>query len=78
MRRIALSAALALTAATAAGWYPDVYKAAAAMTDTADLFTPNPETQPIYDRLYTQVYKQLFPTLQPLLNRLTELTQDED
>jgi xylulokinase len=47
------------------------------MTDTTDRFTPNPETQPIYDRLYSEVYKQLFPTLQPLLNRLTELTQDE-
>jgi len=65
-----------ILAATAAGWYPDVYKAAAAMTDTTDCFTPNFETQQIYDRLYSQVYKQLFPTLQPLLNRLTELTQD--
>ena len=66
-----------ILAASAAGWYTDAYQAAAAMTDTTDRFTPNPETQAIYDRLYSEVYKHLFPTLQPLLNRLTELTHDK-
>ena len=47
------------------------------MTDTADRFTPNPETQQYYNRLYTEVYQELFPTLQALLNRLTELTHDK-
>ena len=60
--------------AAAAGWYSDAYLAAAAMTNTAEQFIPNPETQPLYDRLYQEVYKPLFPTLQSLLNRLNELT----
>ncbi len=64
-----------ILAAVTAGWYPDVYQAAAAMTATVDRFTPHPETRQIYHRLYTDVYQKLFPNLQPLLNRLTELTQ---
>jgi xylulokinase len=67
-----------ILAAAAAGWYPDAVKAADAMTATADRFTPNPETQAVYDRLYTGVYKHLFPTLQTLLHRLTELTHTAD
>ncbi len=66
-----------ILAASAVGWYANAYLAAAAMTDTTDRFTPNPDTQPYYNRLYTEVYKQLFPTLQALLNRLTELTHDK-
>ena len=65
-----------ILAAVASGWYADAYQAAAAMTSTADRFTPNPKTQPYYDRLYTEVYKHLFPTLQSYLNRLTELTYE--
>lgn len=64
-----------ILAATAVGWYTNVYRAATAMTDTADRFTPNPETRQIYNRLYIDVYRKLFPTMQPLLNRLTELTR---
>jgi hypothetical protein len=48
------------------------------MTNTADQFIPNPETQPLYDRLYQEVYKPLFPTLQSLLNRLNELTHHKN
>ncbi len=62
-----------ILAAVTAGWYTDVYQAAAAMTTTADRFTPTP----IYHRLYTDVYHKLFPTLQPLLNRLADLTQEQ-
>lgn len=67
-----------ILAATAAGWYPDVRSAANAMTGTAERFTPQPETQAIYDRLYQEIYKPLFPTLQPLADRLTELTDRGD
>ena len=63
-----------ILAAAAAGWYSDIYQAATAMTDTAERFIPNPEIQPLYDRLYQEVYKPLFPTLQSLLKRLSELT----
>lgn len=66
-----------ILAAAAAGWYPDVYRAATAMTGVAGRFTPNPETRQLYNRLYTGVYKSLFPTLQTLLNRLAELTRPD-
>ena len=62
-----------ILAATAAGWYPDPYRAAEAMTDIRDRFSPDPEMQARYEPLYSEVYKQIFPALQPLLNRLTEL-----
>ena len=64
-----------IMAAAAVGWYADAFDAAAAMTDIADRFTPNPETGQIYDQLFNEVYKPLFPTIQPLINRLTELTR---
>jgi sugar (pentulose or hexulose) kinase len=63
-----------ILAAAAAGWYSNAYQAAAAMTNTAEQFIPNPEIQPLYHRLYQEVYKPLFPTLQSLLNRLNALT----
>jgi xylulokinase len=66
-----------ILAAAAAGWYADASQAAAAMTQTADRFTPDPEIQPVYDQLYQEVYQPLFPTLQTLLHRLTELTHHE-
>lgn len=66
-----------ILAATAVGWYPDVYQAAAAMTATAERFTPHPDTQSRYEQLYQEVYRPLFPTLQSLLHRLSELTHPE-
>ena len=63
-----------ILAATAAGWYPDVRQAAAAMTGTAERFEPNAESWAIYDRLYRDVYKPLFPAIQGVVDRLTELT----
>jgi sugar (pentulose or hexulose) kinase len=65
-----------ILAATAAGWYADARTAAAAMTATADRFTPQPATQARYDQLYREVYQPLFPTVQPLVARLTALTSD--
>jgi xylulokinase len=67
-----------ILAATAAGWYPDVYSAADGMTGTAERFDPNPEAQEIYEQIYGEVYRPLFPTLQPLLQRLTELTHGQE
>ncbi len=64
-----------ILAATAAGWYSDVFEAAKAMTGTSDRFTPNPATQPIYDRLFDEVYRKLFPAVRPLVDHLTELTR---
>jgi len=63
-----------ILAAAAAGWYPDVQAAAAAMTGTAERFTPDPANQARYDRLYCDGSRPLFPAIQPVVARLTELT----
>lgn len=70
----ATSLGAAILAATAAGWFPDVYEAAAHVTSTGQRFEPNPETQARYEPLYQDVYRHLYSTLQPLTERLTELT----
>ncbi|MDP9363258.1 MAG: xylulose kinase, partial [Chloroflexota bacterium] len=62
-------------AAVAAGWYPSVPEAAAAMTGTTEEFRPEPEASARYDRLYGEVYRHLFPALRPFVDRLTELTE---
>ena len=64
-------------AATAAGWYPTVTAAAAAMTGTTKEFLPDPPSAARYERLYGEVYRHLFPALRPYVDRLTELTEDE-
>jgi len=63
-----------ILAAAAVGWYPDAYRAAEAMTQVADCFTPDPEVQARYDVLYHEVYRLVFPAIRPLLDRLTGLT----
>lgn len=62
-----------ILAAAAVGWYGDAYRAADAMTQAADCFTPDPEVRARYEVLYKEVYKELFPTVRPLLDRLSEL-----
>ncbi|MBW4636560.1 MAG: FGGY-family carbohydrate kinase [Iphinoe sp. HA4291-MV1] len=66
-----------ILAAVAVGWYSDISVAALSMTDTGERFTPNSQTQVIYEKLYSEVYKPLFPTLQSLVERLTDLTTVE-
>lgn len=66
----------AILAAAAVGWYSSVREAADAMTDTERSFDPIPKTHAIYDRLYNEVYRHLFPAVQPYIDRLTELTYD--
>jgi xylulokinase len=68
----------AILAAHGAGWYPSVEAAAHAMTATTDAFDPIPAHQARYDRLYGEVYRHLFPLLQPVIDRLTELRDEED
>jgi sugar (pentulose or hexulose) kinase len=66
-----------ILAAAGVGWYPDILTAANAMTHTAQRFEPQPENQAIYDRLFKEVYLHLFPTLQPLVDRLTDISQQD-
>lgn len=63
-----------IVAATAAGWYPHPFEAAAAMSRTSGGFTPDAQAHSLYDRLYREVYRPLFPALRPLLHRLAELS----
>ena len=64
-----------MLAAVTVGWYSDIKTAASSMTGTGSRFTPNSQSQAIYEKLYTQVYQPLFPTLQSLVRRLADLTQ---
>lgn len=64
-----------ILAAAAAGWYPDVRSAAAAMTGTAERLDPDPAAHAVYDRLYREVYHPLFPAVQGVIDRLTQITQ---
>ena len=66
----------AVLAASAAGWYPTLLDAAAAITGTTDEFVPNRDAAAHYNRLYGDVYRHLFPALRPYVDRLTELTED--
>ncbi len=67
----------AILAATAGGLYGDVHEAAAAMVRLGETYTPNEETQKVYDKLYEEVYRRIFPALRSLIDRLTELTYGE-
>jgi sugar (pentulose or hexulose) kinase len=62
-----------ILAAAAVGWYPDVERAARAMTGTTDGFSPGADTAQTYDLLYTDVYRHLYPKLQTLLHRLADI-----
>ncbi len=64
-----------ILAAFAAGWYPSVPAAAAAMTGTTQRHDPEPGPAASYDALFRQVYVGLFPAIRPLMDRLTELTE---
>lgn len=68
-----------ILAAQAVGLYPDVRAAAAAMTRIEPApFVPDPARYAFYSRLYEQVYRHLFPALQSHLDRLTELTEEQE
>ncbi len=67
-----------ILAAAAAGWYPNVRNAADAMTATERSFEPQEKTHKIYDRLFKEVYVGLFPAVQKYVDRLTELTYDQE
>jgi xylulokinase len=61
-------------AAWAAGWFPSLPDAAAAMTATTASFVPDDEGAVTYDRLYREIYVHLFPALRTYVDRLTELS----
>ncbi len=63
-----------MLAAWAAGWFPSLPDAAAAMTATTERFAPDAEGAGAYDRLYREIYVHLFPALRPYMDRLTELS----
>jgi xylulokinase len=71
----ATSLGAGILAAAAVGWYPDTHEAAAAMTRTGRVFSPDCDAMVTYNALYTQVYRDLYPSLQPLMHRLSDIRQ---
>ncbi|MDP9326909.1 MAG: FGGY-family carbohydrate kinase [Actinomycetota bacterium] len=65
----------AIYAAVAAGWYPSLSDAAAAMTGEGARHTPDPATSARYDRLYA-VYRELYPRTAELHRALQEALED--
>ena len=45
-----------------------------AMTRVGKVFSPDPRTAELYDRLYTRVYKQMYRRLRPLYREIREIT----
>jgi sugar (pentulose or hexulose) kinase len=64
-----------ILAATAAGWYAGARQAASAMSRVDSQFTPDTETQGLYEQIYQEIYRPLYPTLRALIHRLGELTR---
>ena len=64
----------AIVAAVGSKMYPDFSIAIQAMTHTGSTFTPNPETQFIYNELYKKVYSPMYKRLKPLYENIREIT----
>lgn len=64
----------AMNVAVGLGFYPDYRSAVQAMTRTGKIFTPNPATQDIYEKLYQRVYTKMYRQLQPLYRNIREIT----
>lgn len=62
-----------MLAATAIGLHDSVHDAAASMSATGAVFTPDPARVDVYDRLY-EVYRDVYPALQSLFPRLSAAT----
>ncbi len=67
-----------ILAAAAVGWYDNVRTAANEMTTTERSFMPDDKIHKIYDRLFNEVYVGLFPALKQSVDRLTQLTFDQN
>ena len=59
----------AICAAAAAGLYPDIETAAAAMTKARESFSPDPANVAVYRRLDETVYRHIRDATDPLLER---------
>jgi sugar (pentulose or hexulose) kinase len=64
----------AVDAAVGLGCYPDFKTAVSAMTDSKDIFEPDPVNHRMYDDLYRQVYKHIYHRLKPLNERIRQIT----
>jgi sugar (pentulose or hexulose) kinase len=66
-----------MLAATAAGWFPTVEEATAAMARDGETFRPG-KAQERYEALYREVYRPLYPVLAPVLAALARWREDLD
>jgi len=64
----------AIDAAVGLGFYPDFETAISAMTRAGDVFTPDPVTHQLYDRLYREVYCKMYDRLSPLYRSIARIT----
>ena len=64
----------AIDAAVGLGLHPSFEAAVEAMTRVGRVFTPDPETSTLYDRLYRRVYCRMYERLQPLYEEIREIT----
>jgi len=64
----------AIDAAVGLGLHPDFPSAVRAMTRVGRVFTPDPKTAGLYERLYQRVYRQMYRRLRPLYQEIREIT----
>ncbi len=64
----------AIDAAVGLGLYPDFDAAIAAMTRVGKVFTPDPDSRRIYERLYREVYVKMYKRLQPMYRDIARIT----
>ena len=62
----------AITAAVAAGDYPDLPSAAGAMSKVAGTFYPDPGTRAVYEKKY-EMYREILDALDPVWNDMQKL-----
>jgi sugar (pentulose or hexulose) kinase len=63
----------AICAAVATGAYPDFKSAIAAMEKPREIFTPQPESATIYQRMNAEVYRSIRDATDPVLKRSFEI-----
>lgn len=64
----------AIDAAVGLGLHPDFDAAIGAMTRVGKVFTPNADSQRIYERLYREVYLKMYKRLQPMYRDIARIT----
>lgn len=70
----ASSLGAAIAASVGLGLHSDLKSAVSAMTRIEKVFTPQKDSQQIYDQLFNRVYKQMYERLHPLYVEIQKIT----